>query len=103
MCSYAANLSVSTRLDVNFSPPSPFRPPPSNLYDSRLSAFRLYLLLFYSFFCTFPLPPIVKISTLLDQTVVHPNALLHFGVVPVYFPRCPCLLSQPLPTRSHIF
>lgn len=42
-------LSVSTRLDMNFSPPSSFRPPPSNLYDSRLSAFRLYLLLFYSF------------------------------------------------------
>lgn len=54
-------------------------------------------------YCTFPLPPIVKISRLLEQTVIHTTAPFHFDIVPVCFLCCPCLLSQPCPTPRHIF
>lgn len=103
MCSYAANLSLSTRLDMNLSPPSPFHLLPPTCMTVGSQPLTFFLLLFDS------LLHISSSSYCENKHSSRSNCHSHKCTVSLWQCSCllsllsVCLLSQPLPTPRHIF
>lgn len=97
MCSYAANLCVSTRLDMNFSPASPFCLLPPTCMSVGSQPFTFFLLLFDS------LLHISSSSYCENKQSSTSNCHSRKRTVSLW--HCSCLLSLPsmssLTTSSH--